>query len=41
MNGQQLLSQQMNTSESLNVRDLAKGMYIIRINNQNYKFTKF
>lgn len=41
MNGQQLISQQMNTSESLNVKDLDKGMYIIRINNQNYKFTKF
>lgn len=41
MNGQLLQSEQMNTSESLNVSSLAKGMYIIRINNQNYKFSKF
>ena len=41
MNGQLLLSEQMNTSESLNVSSLAKGMYIIRINEQNYKFSKF
>lgn len=41
MNGQLLLSEQMNTSESLNVSSLAKGMYLIRINNQNYKFSKF
>ena len=40
MNGQLLLSEQMNTSESLNVSSLAKGMYIIRINSQNYKFSK-
>ena len=40
MNGQLLQSEQMNTSESLNVSSLAKGMYIIRINNQNYKFSK-
>ena len=41
MNGQLLLSEKMNTSESLNVSSLAKGMYLIRINEQNYKFSKF
>ena len=40
MNGQLLFSQQLSTSESIDVSTLSKGMYIIKINNQTYKFSK-
>lgn len=40
MNGQLLYSQQLSTSECMDVSSLAKGMYIIKINNQTYKFSK-
>ena len=40
LNGQVLMQQQMSTSESINVSSLAKGIYIIKINETSYKFSK-
>ncbi len=41
MNGQLLLSQTLNTSETLDVSSLSTGMYIIKINHFAYKFNKW
>ncbi|MCR5114223.1 MAG: T9SS type A sorting domain-containing protein [Bacteroidales bacterium] len=41
LNGQLLQQQQLNTSESLDVSNLPRGMYVIRVNEQTYKFSKF
>lgn len=41
LSGQLLQRQQVNTSESVDVSNLAKGIYVIRIDEQTYKFTKF
>lgn len=40
LNGQKLMQQQMSTSESIDVSSLAKGIYIIKINETSYKFSK-
>lgn len=40
LNGQKLMQQQMSTSESIDVSFLAKGIYIIKINETSYKFSK-
>ena len=40
MNGQLLFTQQLSTTESMDVSTLSKGMYILKINSQTYKFTK-
>ena len=40
LNGQVLMQQQMSTSESIDVSSLAKGIYIIKINETSYKFSK-
>lgn len=40
LNGQVLMQKQMSTSESINVSSLAKGIYIIKINETSYKFSK-
>ena len=40
LNGQRLMQQQMSTSESIDVSSLAKGFYIIKINETSYKFSK-
>ena len=40
LNGQVLMQRQMSTSESIDVSSLAKGIYIIKINETSYKFSK-
>lgn len=40
LNGQKLMQQQMSTSESIDVSSLAKGIYIVKINETSYKFSK-
>ena len=40
LNGQVLMQQQMSTSESIDVSSLSKGIYIIKINETSYKFSK-
>ena len=40
LNGQVLMQQLMSTSESIDVSSLAKGIYIIKINETSYKFSK-
>ena len=40
LSGQKLMQQQMSTSESIDVSSLAKGIYIIKINETSYKFSK-
>ena len=40
LNGQRLMQRQMSTSESIDVSSLAKGIYIIKINETSYKFSK-
>lgn len=40
MNGQLLIQQQMNTTETMDVTNLPTGMYVIKINNFAYKFNK-
>lgn len=41
LSGQLLQRQQVNTTECVDVSNLAKGIYVIRIDDQSYKFTKF
>ena len=40
LNGQKLMQQRMSTSESIDVSSLSKGIYIIKINETSYKFSK-
>ena len=40
LNGQRLMQRQMSTSESIDVSSLSKGIYIIKINETSYKFSK-
>lgn len=40
IDGRLLLKNKLSTSESLDVSSLSKGLYIIRINEQAYKFSK-
>lgn len=40
LSGQVLLRQKMSTSESIDVSSLSKGIYIIKINETSYKFSK-
>ena len=40
LNGQLLKREQVSTSENLDVSSLSKGIYIIKVNDQIYKFSK-